>query len=332
MSRRDFILSVLDNKESYRVPVGFWFHFVPDGLLYASQETIEKNLEGHKAFFEEFQPDFLKLMSDGFFIYPNETIAQVKQASDLDQVTASHPEQWIQSQVDLVKKLTDLYGKEIVTFYNIFSPANYLAWGLSKGELGKNVLPEAVKQNPDGVKHALDEIAKDISILTRRVIEEGGTDGIYLSVRNIEGLDRDAYHRIVAPSELSVLAAANELSEYNLLHICGYEGYRNDLSFYKDYPAKAINWAVTTEGVSLRDGKELFGERTVIGGFDHTKNGVLYKGCREEIEAETVRILESAGSTGVILGADCTVPSDIPISHLRWVREKARQLAAARGV
>ena len=27
--------------------------------------------------------------------------------------------------------------------------------------------------------------------------------------------------------------------------------------------------------------------------------------------------------TGVILGADCTVPSDIPLSHLEWVRQRA---------
>lgn len=329
MSKRDFIFSVLDNKESYRTPVGFWYHFAPEGLLDYSTETIQKNLQGHKQYYEEFQPDFMKLMSDGFFIYPNESIENVKQASDLDQVTASHPKQWIEDQVAMVKELTGLYGKEVVTFYNIFAPATHLAWGLSKNGSGLTV-PDAAKENPIGLKHALLEISKDIATLTQRVIREGGTDGIYFSVRNIQGLDRQAYDQIVAVSELPILQAANELSEYNLLHICGYEGYRNDLSFYVDYPFKAVNWAVTTEDVSLQEGKKLFGGRTVIGGFDHTKNGVLYKGTREEIEEETVRILKGAGNTGVIIGADCTVPSDISISHLRWVREKARQLATER--
>lgn len=49
----------------------------------------------------------------------------------------------------------------------------------------------------------------------------------------------------------------------------------------------------------------------VLGGFDNTRRGVLYTGPVESIRKETERILADAGETGIMLGADCSIPSDI---------------------
>ena len=84
------------------------------------------------------------------------------------------------------------------------------------------------------------------------------------------------------------------------------------------------NFAAAVEGVSLSQGKQLFGGKAIIGGFANTANGVLYKGTKEQIQAETRKLLADAGRTGVILGADCTVPRDIDLEHLEWVRESAQ--------
>ena len=61
----------------------------------------------------------------------------------------------------------------------------------------------------------------------------------------------------------------------------------------------------------------------VIGGFGNTVNDLLYKGTKEEIQAEAKKLIAEAGRTGVILGADCTVPRDISLDRLEWVREAA---------
>ena len=58
-----------------------------------------------------------------------------------------------------------------------------------------------------------------------------------------------------------------------------------------------------------------------MGGFDNRKEGLLYSGTREAIEKEVDRLLTETGSTGVVFGADCTVPSDIDHERLIWVRE-----------
>lgn len=50
---------------------------------------------------------------------------------------------------------------------------------------------------------------------------------------------------------------------------------------------------------------------------------MIYRGSREEIEEETKKILDEVGTTGVILGADCTIPRDTDVNHLAWVREAA---------
>lgn len=324
MSKRDFVFAAFDNQPVERVPVGFWFHFVPEGFNTPTRSHIFKNVAGHQAYYDDFQPDFVKLMSDGFFGYPNESAANVETAADLDKVTASNPTEWIDGQVALVKDLVGRFGGEVATFYNIFAPGTYFDF-LQQYNLSDVRLKDLVKENPAGVAHALNEIGKDIAQLARRVITEGGADGIYLSVRNVQGAGqtKEEYLSTVAPSELAVLEAANQVSQYNLLHICGYEGAKNDLSFYAEYPAKVINFASVVEGVSLGQAKKLFGGKAIIGGFGQTKNDLLYTGTKEEITAYTNKLLDEAGTTGIILGADCTIPGDTPYEHLKWVRDAA---------
>lgn len=327
MSKRELVLNAFNNQEVERVPVGFWFHFAADAFFDSSEETVKRNIAGHQKYVDEFHPDFLKLMSDGFFGYPNEAIKKIKTAADLDRIEKEDAGKWIQGQVDLVRELTGRFQKEVASFYNIFAPATYLSL-LLEAAGNELTVAQLAKENPKGLARVLDLIAKDVALLSRRVIAEGGADGIYLSVRNIDGVGKEDYLNVIAPSELAVLENANAVSRYNILHICGYEGHRNDLSTYVDYPARIVNWAVTVENVSLSEGKKLFGGKAVIGGFNNTTDGVLYKGSKEEIEAETARLIADAGTTGVILGADCTIPSDTPLEHLSWVREKAKEVSA----
>lgn len=328
MSKRQLILDTIHNKPTDRVPVGFWFHFGGElSDVLKEPEQIQHNVEGHKKFVKEFQPDFVKLMSDGFFYYPNPIITHAKHASELKTLKPlgeSHP--WITKQTELVKELTDSFGADLFTFYNIFGPATSFKFLLD--EDSDKTLADFILQDKEAVKHALDVIAEDLAILAKKVITKGKADGIYLSVQNVqdERISPELYKEVIAPSEIKVLESANEAGGINILHICGYEGSRNDLHLYLDYDAQLINWAVNIENVSLEEGKKLFGGKTVIGGFDNRPNSLLHKGSKEDIEKFTEQLLLGAGKTGIILGADCTVPSDIEFERLEWVRNKAVSL------
>ena len=78
--------------------------------------------------------------------------------------------------------------------------------------------------------------------------------------------------------------------------------------------------------MSLSEGQKLFGGKPVFGGVEQAT--VIYKGTREEVEDAAFKILDEAGQVGVMLGADCTVPTDIDDNRLEWVRQAAIKYAA----
>ncbi|MGT2710796.1 uroporphyrinogen decarboxylase family protein [Streptococcus oriscaviae] len=329
-AKRDLVERAFRGQEVDRVPVGFWYHFTqPEEWMEGldSPEIYRKNLEGHRQFLKEVQPDLIKLMSDGFFRYPNPLITSGASAQDLarlESIAADHP--WFQQQVQLVKDIKASFEEDIPAFYNIFAPATHLKWQLANEvSSGDHLLAQLLEEAPQAVSHALNVIASDLAKLVTKLVEEAGIDGIYLSVQSLQdtSVSPETYHTYLAPSEVSLLETVNHLHKQSILHICGYEGAKNNLFLFTDYPAQVINWAVGAEGVGLAEGRQLFGGKTVLGGFDNTKNGLLYKGSQADIETETKRLIEQAGRQGLILGADCTLPSDISPQRIHWVRQAA---------
>ena len=53
--------------------------------------------------------------------------------------------------------------------------------------------------------------------------------------------------------------------------------------------------------------------------------GVIHAGTKEQIQDTVEKLIRDGGKTGLIIGADCTVPEDTPIEHLVWAREKAAE-------
>lgn len=324
MTKKELVLRALKKEKVERVPVGFWFHFLDDPENAApSKENIQLNIEGHKKFIEAFRTDFVKLMSDGYFYYPNEVIQQIETTDDLKVIQAiDSNHSWFQGQVELIKKQTDQFVEEIAAFYNIFAPATYFKWQLPGGEAQ---FAELLVKAPELVAQALEVIAEDLVTLVTKILAETTIDGIYLSVQNVQDsrITKETYETVIQPSDLKVLEAANKSGGQNILHICGYEGAKNDLNLYQNYPAAAVNWAVGPEDVSLIEGQKFF-DKTVIGGFENSSRGLLYQGSPAKIQGAVEELLKNAGTTGIILGADCTVPSDISLENLEAVRQAAK--------
>jgi len=328
-SKRELVLKAFRGEPVDRVPVGFWHHFTNEDewlVGFGNQAIIEKNLAGHQAFLAEVEPDFIKLMSDGYFAYPNERLKKVqsiKDLADIEPLGADHP--WISEQVELVQKIRAGFTEDLVAIYNIFAPVTYFKWLIGKVAGGDDIIADFLVEDAVLTKRVLDVIAQDIAALTERIIKEAGADGIYLSVQSIQDVRVSAedYKAFIAPSELAVLEAANAAGGVNILHICGYEGARNDVHLFTDYPAQVINWAVGPEGISLAEGRKLFGGRTVLGGFENGKEGLLYTGSQAVIQDETKRLIAEAGKVALIIGADCTIPSDIEAERIQWVRQAA---------
>lgn len=116
------------------------------------------------------------------------------------------------------------------------------------------------------------------------------------------------------------------------MHCCGWAGAKNQLELWKDYPAKCVNWAVYVEDLSMEDGRYFFSDCACLGGYqslhqegkDHL--GILYSGTKEEVQEFTRSLILGYGKLGLILGADCTVNSNISHERIRWVVEAARSI------
>ena len=321
MDKRTRVLSALAKQEVDHVPVGFWYHF-------GGEEAMgEACVKAHLAYYESTGLDFIKIMCDGYFNYPVPN--DVKEASDwyrLEPLGKNHP--FIREQVERARRIVEAKGSEMCVFYNVFAPFSSLRFGA-----GEEKVMRHLREDRLAVMHALDVIAQDNALLARLLITEAGCDGVYYCVQGGEydRMSEEEYVRTIRPSDLYVLEQANRYSENNLIHCCGWAGEKNRLSLWKDYPCRAVNWAVHVEGLSLADGRLFFGGKTVLGGFETLWNGsfhqgIIYTGTKEEVQAYTRALILNTGKLGLVLGGDCTLDSAIDHERIRWVVEAARSL------
>lgn len=316
MDRKTRIINAFEKKPVDRPPCGFWFHF-------SGEETEGKAcIDAHMRHLEQSGIDMVKIMSDG---YGYNLDIKIETAADWRRIKPQGKNtRYYQGQVDRVKMMNDALHGEVCTFYNIFSPFSTM----------RNCIPDAMinahlKEDPEAVKAGLDALAEDVAQLAHDTIAEAGGTGIYLALQGAEKYRTtpEEYAECIAPSDLKVLGAANEASPYNIAHCCGWAGDANNVIVWKDYPAACFNWAIYIENMSLDEGRRLFGYKTVLGGFDNRRTGLLYNGTREEIEKFIKGCIEVMGTTGYIVGADCTVPATINKERLRWVSDALKAMA-----
>ncbi len=330
-NRKELVLNAFDGKKVDRIPSGFWFHFLDDEIhadAFVNPQLTDKVLAGELKYIDEFQPDFIKIMTDGFFPYRNDLIKTAQTPAELAKIEPlADDDPFFTQQIAYAKAVTDHLGDSAASFYNIFCAATIFKF-MRAGEPTENeaLLSKWLLEDGESVKKAFDVISADLAKLAQRIVTEGGATGIYFSLQNIlgEGITKEIYRKYISDGEKLVLAKVKEVSDYNILHICGYAGHHNDLSYYTDYDVKAVNWAAVVENIPLEEGRKYFGNKTILGGFGNLDSELLYKGSKEEIQAETRRLIANAGTQGVILGADCTVPRDIDWKHFAWVREAGR--------
>jgi uroporphyrinogen decarboxylase len=309
------MLNAMNKKEVDHVPAGFWYHFTGEDA------NGENCIQAHLDFFHEIDGDFIKVMCDGYFPYPIATkIEKVTDWYNLKPLGKDHP--FIQEQVWRAKRIKEEVGDECCVFYNVFAPFSSIRFGA-----GDELVMKHIRKDKAAVMYALDVIAKDNAMLAELILTEAKNEGIYYCVQGGE-LDRfsfNEYREMITPSDLFVLKHANHYSDNNMLHMCGWAGIKNRLEIWKDYPAKTVNWAVYVEEVSLEQGREYFDSRSVLGGFQNVRPGILYYGTETQIKQYTKGLINAYGKEGLILGGDCSFPGEICHDHFRWVIEASRE-------
>ena len=326
MNKRERLKCVLNGQTADYVPVGFWHHF--DGAEAHGNACVE----AHIKFYKQTDLDFIKIMSDGLY-YPLH--ANIEKSKDWYSVQPlSRDDAFFSETVKRCNEINKAIGQECYTFYNFFSPFNIVRESkvFSKeafaGFSGDEVVMRHIQEDEEAIRYVMMVIAKDLEYLANLVINEGGCLGIYQSVQGAEigRMTSTEYARIVEPSDRRIIDAANTISPYNILHMCSWAGYPNNLSIWKDYPCKVKNWGIGIEKLSLSEAKNFFPKDSVfLGGMDNRRNFPLYSGGEEEIKTAVRKVKDEMKNVPFILGADCTVPADIDLNHIRWAIEAARE-------
>ncbi len=318
MNKRERVTAAFRGQETDYVPVCMWQHVPPE---YWGND--DRFAEVQAKFLKDTDVDFMKLSGDKYFGWPSPILKDIEKAEDLMKVHRLGPDHpYIRGQIERTKKVVKALDGECPAIYLIFAPLSYI-----RLTIGYPKMMQFIRENPEAMKYACRNVAEDVKLLVRGIIEEAGADGIFYSVQNGEQsrFTYEEYRDWVTPSDLEVLNYANSLSNMNAIHFCAWEEEPNRLSVWEDYKAPVVSWSRWFDIMDIQEAKKHFG-CTVWGGFDNRPGTFLYTASREEIEKEVENLIMQGGKSGYILGSDCSIHNELPEERIRWVVEAARRI------
>lgn len=325
MNKKERVLAAMNGREVDHVPVGFWHHFPNPDFM------DDNGAKAHLEYLRATDIDLLKIMDDAISSYPCGEIQVPEDWRNIKPMEKNDP--WIERHVDRAKRITEaLKDSEICTFYTVFMPFSAGRFGCEQYAPGITFADEKItrhmKEDAESVLVGLDAITESLLTLAERLVNEAGVTGLYLPLHGAEmgRFSSEEYTKWLRPVDLKMINGVNEITPNNILHCCGYSGVKNDLTLWQDYPCRVINWAAFVDELPLPEGKHFFFGRTCMAGFENTKDGILYAGTEVEVKDYTKKLITEFGKTGLILGADCTIPADIAPERIRWVAEAAREI------
>ncbi|NMB21354.1 MAG: uroporphyrinogen III decarboxylase, partial [Firmicutes bacterium] len=226
---------------------------------------------------------------------------------------------FMRDQLELTKMVLESYKGEafsLATIHGITASAIHPIEARYGYVPVREMLCEHLRANEKPVLAAMDRIADAMCEL---VVESAslGIDGIYYASLGGERhfFTDEEFARWIEPFDLRIMKTAREAGLYNFLHIC-----KENLNVqrYANYGelADVVNWGVFETHFSLEEGRKLFPNATIMGGLAN-RSGVLVEGSLEEIAAAAKKVVAEFGSTGFILGADCTLPTEIALERVK---------------
>jgi uroporphyrinogen decarboxylase len=296
------------------VPAAFFLHFDPS--FHKGQAAVERHME----YFRATGMDFVKIQYE----HPFPRMPQITRPEDWSKIPrfdAAH----FSDPLDVVSGIVKAAKKEAPVIVTLYSAVMHAGHATSR-----DLLTEHLQQDPEQTVKGLRIINDSILVFVRECVKRG-VDGFYASTQGGEGgrfQDPSLFTRFLKPVDLIVMNEINRLCAFNILHVCDYNGLYDDLTPYLDYPGHIVNCGtrLRSGGRTPRELSRLFG-RPFMGGMD--RHGILATGTPEQIRREAQDVIRDA-APAFALGADCTVPSDIPLGNLKAAIDTAHSSAARR--
>ena len=301
MNKRDLVLSLLDkDKKQEVIPAAFFLHF--DEVYHRGQAAIDKHLE----FFQYTGMDFVKIQYENVF----PTRPQIQKPADWEHMPL-YDKDFYEDQLNIVDSLVKRAQKEALIIMTLYSPF------MCAGHTSDLQIIEHIKENPVKAKKGIEIITESLMIFVKECIKRG-VDGFYHSTQGGESRtfnDSSLFKECIKPYDLILMEEINRSCDFNILHVCDYHGGYDDLKPFLDYPGHIVNCSLElgTGKLTAREISQMFG-RPFMGSLDRL--GTIFSGSQDEIK-KAVKKACSQKSTKFLIGADCTVPSDIDWDNLK---------------
>jgi uroporphyrinogen decarboxylase len=308
MNKRDDLLRLLDPSllQEY-IPAAFFLHFDP--IFHQGQAAVDKHLE----YFCDTDMDFVKIQYERTFPH----LAEIQRPEDWRKMPL-YQKDFYEPQLQVVEGLVKAAKNEALVIITLYSP--FMCAGHSAS---LEMLTRHIHADPQAVQQGMEIITASLMVFVQACIELG-VDGFYHSTQGGESgrfSDFALFDACVKPYDLALMEEINRRCSFNILHICDYNGGYDDLTPILDYPGHVVSCPLLLgdQRLELQDVARLF-NRPVMGGLD--RHGVLVSGGSAAIQEAVQQVLQSAPDR-FILGADCTVPSNINWDHLRLAIDTA---------
>lgn len=312
MNSRERMLNAMKGKSIDRVPVTFFAH--------------QPNGQAHIDWVNNTGMDGIAIEPEGYYGIHRHWDAPLKTLEDFKKLrpfSKDHP--YLAGQVDRAARVVEALKGEKAVFTMLFTPFSMIKHTLQS----EHAVVDLWREDPKAFGQVMDVFEQNNRTFIEELKERSGLDGLFVSFQNAEKwrFTMDEYKETLTPYDQRLLADINNAFSYNIVHMCSWGNEPNNISLWRDYDYETVNWGVfQEENLSLLQGRSFFKPgTTVMGGFDRLKEGVLYRGNREEIVQYTKDLIRETGRERLILCADCSVEMDTPDEHIRWVIEGAEE-------
>ncbi len=319
MTKRERVLAAIKGKTVDYVPTGFSLHFP------AHEANGEKGVQSHLEFFRQTDTDIIKIMNEN--LVPD--VGEIRTPEDWNKIPSySLKDSFMESQIEMTKRILDQADGDafsLGTLHGICASAIHPIEARYGYESVRELFCTHIRENKKPVLEAFKRIADGMCQLAEKY-RELGLDGIYYAALGGEEhyFTDEEFAEVIEPFDKEILKASKEAGGINFLHMCKVNLNMQRYESYNDL-VDVVNWGVFETDFSLEEGKILFPGTTVMGGLAN-RSGVMVDGSLEELKAEAKNIISSYGKESFILGADCTLPTEIPYERIRAIAEAAREI------
>ena len=312
------VKALLEGKKLDVPAINLWKHFPP------YDEDPEMLVRKIIQFQDRFNWDFVKVTYQGLYSiqdwgsrikWPERTTEWPETCAGVGAVTdfsIKNAEDWttlpvlsmdegsMKASIDAARGAINRYKGEAPVVVTVFNPLTTAV------KMSGEKMFIHTRRDPEAFKKGLEVITQTTVKFVQSVID-AGADGIFFASQlgNFDKMSVQEYETFGKPYDLEILSHSSN-GWFNIMHMHGAAPMFDIMS---KYPVQALNWHDRLVDISLRQGRELCGDKLLIGGVEEFK--VLPDASDSELKAHLADALQQVEDGRIILGPGCCVPSHI---------------------